>query len=146
MKKEEKNLIVRQLTEKDEKQVEYLDIASGNYVGQWLEDEGYSWGIFENDILVGYCTMGAADDCCRAITDYPGWTFDSLLLGDVYVNPLCRHHGYATRMIEEVIKQKSGNELVFLTLMHDGLIEFYKKFGFVLIAEGVMVLEKRGKK
>lgn len=40
-----------------------LDFISCFSVAEWLDDNtDYAWGIFKNDELIGYCTIGIADD------------------------------------------------------------------------------------
>lgn len=40
-----------------------LDFISCFSVAEWLDDNtDYVWGIFKNDELIGYCTIGIADD------------------------------------------------------------------------------------
>lgn len=151
------HLLVSPLTEAHLEQVVELDELSGNDVEQWLEDnEDYAWGLFQGDELVGYCTIGGADDCPTMIEDYEGKTDDSLLLSDVYVKPEYRGNGYASQMIQEVLEKRNAEEqeLVFLALLDDGLSKFYEKFGFRWVDESKeycmvrderrLELEKRG--
>lgn len=136
---------VRALTEDDRAQVVLLDDRSGNFVEQWLDDENYGWGLFKSNLLVGYCTIGYADDCCQAITDFNGWTPDSLLLSDVFVVPEERHKGLGAFLVNESISKRTENEkeLVFLTRMYDKLSTFYKKCGFQPVDDVVMVRDER---
>ena len=48
-------------------------------------------------------------------------------------------------MIDEAINLRTENEkeLVFLTLLHDNLVDFYEKLGFEFISNGVMVRDER---
>lgn len=135
-------LKVRTLNENDMISVIQLDDLSGNYLEQWIEDnEDYSWGLFLDNVLIGYCSTGYADDCGRIIETYNGYTHDALLLGDVFIIPEFRHKGYATYFIEEVLKLRNPNdkELVFLMYMYDSLKKFYEKMGFQHIEDNVMV-------
>lgn len=56
---------VKLLTMKELHSVRFMDVVSDFYVEQWLEENtDYAWGIFKNetDELMGYCTIGYADD------------------------------------------------------------------------------------
>ena len=56
---------VKLLTMKELHSVRFMDVVSDFYVEQWLEENtDYAWGIFKNetDELMGYCTIGCADD------------------------------------------------------------------------------------
>lgn len=136
------NVFVRPLNENDTDSVRLLDECSGNYVQQWVEDNtDYAWGAFLGNTLIGYATIGYADDCRGVIESYPGRTCDSLLLSDVYIKPEYRGRGYAKELISEVIAQRidAADELVFLMLQHESLAMFYEKFGFREIGDSCMV-------
>ena len=144
--KQADSISIRSLTLEDNYKVSKLDNMSGNFVEQWLEDnDDYAWGLFKGKELIGYCTIGGADDCGKEITEYPGWTNDSLLLSDVFINPDHRRQGYATQMIDEVIKErtKEDKELVFLTVLYEDLVDLYEKVGFSYIGNGIMVRDER---
>lgn len=130
--------MVRPLTVHDLNQVEVMDEMSGNDVSQWVTDlevgeqNDYSWGMFLGNEMIGYCTIGGADDVCDEIKKYPGYNNNSLLLSDVYIKPEFRGNGYGSLMVDEVIKKRTEieKELVFITLLHDGLSHFYEKLDF----------------
>lgn len=139
-------LVVRALTEKSRTDVESLDEMSGNCVSQWLEDnEDYAWGLFKNNNLIGYCTIGYADDCGPEIENFKGYTHDSLLLSDVFIKPEYRKQGYALLMIDEAIRLRTANEkeLIFLTVLYDDLRNLYEKCSFMYVKNGVMVRDER---
>lgn len=151
--KKAKDLVVRPLCYDDLEAVEEMDELSGNGVTQWVRDliggafNDYSWGIFLKGELIGYCTIGYADDM-DCLEDYPGYTCDSLLLSDVYVKCEYRGNGYALKMIKEVIdcRTEKEKELVFLTLLYDDLSRLYSKIDFQWAfdtKEYIMVLDKR---
>lgn len=84
---------VKLLTMKELHSVRFMDVVSDFYVEQWLEENtDYAWGIFKNetDELMGYCTIGYADDTSDIIEKHPEHTDDSLLLSDVYIKPQFR--------------------------------------------------------
>lgn len=137
--------IIRSLNEKDREQVEILDELSGNYLSQWLDGEGYAWGIFIGKELIGYCSIGYADDVCSVIENYEGYTCDSLLLSDVYIKKEYRRQGYALKLIDKAIRERTKleKELVFLTLLYDNLSYLYKQVKFKSINNYIMVRDER---
>lgn len=135
-----KEILVKALTEMDKKSVTVLDELSGNAVEMTLESENYAWGIFVDGILVGYCTIGGAEDPTFGYTVYKEWTPNALLLGDVFIHKEYRNNGYASRMIKEVLeKANTTGNAVFLTLLDDNLVELYAKIGFKYLDDGDMV-------
>lgn len=64
-------VILRALTEADPEQVEMLDELSGNGVADMFDCEEYAWGVFVGNELVGYCTLGGADDYEMGYDEYP---------------------------------------------------------------------------
>ena len=144
-----KELFVCPFTEEHLKQVLELDELSGNYVEQWIEDnEDYAWGLFQGDELVGYCTIGGADDCPEAIEKYDGYQQEDFLLSDVYIKPEYRRQGYGHQMVQEVLEHvlKEEQQNVFITLLYDGLAKFYEPLGFQWVdnsKEYCMVRDKR---
>ena len=131
--------IVRALTWMDAGQIKELDEKSGNDLSQWflgIDDysENYAYGIFEGRKLIGYCSLGYADDCGSLIEGHPLHTHNSLLLSDVYVLKEYRGNGYAMKLCRQAIKQKvqaePDSDAVFLTLLYDGLSRLYRKLGF----------------
>lgn len=152
MKIEKEKIIVGPLAYKDIEEVCELDEASGNHVAQWLEDldddeeeQDYAWGLFYDDKLVGYCSIGYADDCCDAISQYPGWNYNSLLLSDVFILPKYRRNGLGLHIVNEAVGQRTENEkeLAFLVAMYDSLRYFYEQAGFAWITNGIMVRDER---
>lgn len=115
-------------------------------------DSEYAWGIFKNgtDELIGYCTIGYADDVGDTIERHPEHTNDSLLLSDVYIDPQFRNKGYGIKLITEVIHNRweldGDKNTVYLIAMYDKLKYFYEKIGFKPINDsegkfhGAMVL------
>lgn len=127
-------IYVRKLNEDDAKQTEFLDELSGNNVCEWLECEDSGYGIFDNNKLIGYCTLNYADDCGDVIENHPDWTNDSRLLSNVYVLKEYRNQGIGKLLINTVL-QKADNNAIFLTVLYPELCEYYKKFGFTEIDE-----------
>ncbi len=142
---------VKLLTVKDSCAVGFLDLTSDFRVKECLDDNtDYAWGIFKNDELIGYCTIGYADDIGDIIEKHPEHTDDSLLISDVYIKPKFRDRGYGTYLLTEVIhnrwKLDGYKNTVYLVVMYDKLVYFYGKIGFKSLNEpngnfsGAMVL------
>lgn len=136
------NITIRSLNEGDYAEVEALDELSGNGVADMVDCEEYAWGVFVEEELVGYCTIGGADEPAMGYDEYPQWTNESLLLSDVFIKEEYRGHGLALRLINEALeKGNPENESVFITLLDDNLCSLYKRVGFRFIEEGNMVKE-----
>lgn len=135
-------VLVRALSEADVEQVELLDDLSGNDVAWGIDSEEYAWGIFIGDDLVGYCTIGGADDTGH--DEYESWTYDSLCLSDVFVKEEHRGKGFASRLINEALEKcnPENKVSVFITLLDDRLSYLYEKLGFKALDNGDMVREK----
>lgn len=131
---------VRPLNEKDMEQVEALDEKSGDYVAQWLDCEDYAYGMFVDDKLIGYCTIGGADDVPDCIEKHRAYSDGhSLLLSDVYILPKYRHKLYGYMMVDNALfirlEKEKGVKSVYLTLLYDELSNFYGKLGFKWVDE-----------
>lgn len=135
-------ICVRALEELDAEQVSKLDKESYSHLLDYLDSENYVWGIFnETNELIGYCTIGGAEDSTTGYLYYPFWTKDSLILSDVFVSSKYRSKGYAIRMLNETLKLANPNQYtVFLTVLDDRLRRLYEKVGFKYIEDGCMVL------
>lgn len=146
-----RNLSIRGLTRKDLDVAIQMDEESGNALTQWIEDleeedeSDYGFGAFLNEELIGYCSIGYADDVGASIDNHPLHTSDSLYLSDVYVKPPYRKNGYALQMIETSLALANPqNEAVFLTVLYDNLEHLYNKLGFEFIDDsGNMVRDSR---
>lgn len=138
---------VRPLYEKDRDAVKKMDEDSGFEVSQWLEDNtDYAFGIFNiNNLLVGYCTIGGADDVCHIIKSHKNHNPYSLLLSDVYVSNEFRHQHVGSQLINTAIQLRwageKRREAVYLTARSPYVENFYQKNGFRKIDKyGSMVL------
>ena len=91
------------LGKSDAATISELDKLSGFHVLEWVEDfSGWndeSWGLYLGGKLIGYCTIGYADNECPVITDHELWTPDSYQLSDVFILPAYRHRGYGSKMV-----------------------------------------------
>lgn len=127
-------LEIRSLFSCDADQVRTMDEASGFCLEQWLDDDEYGWGILYQNKLIGYCSVGGADDVGKDITDDPDYnSYDSLLLSDVYVDPEYRHQGVGTYMLSKVLsKVQSECITVYCYPSSYDLESFYEGVGFVL--------------
>ena len=139
---------VQLLTEKNKKQISVLDKISGDEIALFFEDFdncGYDnlslYGLFENDILIGYCFLADIFPC-QEFCDYTYFNErNSLILGSVFVHPDYRNKGCGLFMIENAIKMKTSKKEkdVYLVLSNLELEKFYNKLGFKMFTEGFMV-------
>lgn len=153
--KEKYMIYTRVLTYSDLEMVSWLDEQSGNHVSEWLDDKDYyvrdyAYGIFLNDLLVGYCTIGGAD-CQQGIIgeheDYNQYTY---LLSDVFISPEYRKYGFGSELIKEAIRLKKaveGDNTVYIVIMEEKLFHFYNPIGFkwckgnnIIDSDGAMFL------
>ena len=138
-----KGFYVRPLSENDRIQVKNMDQLSGFCVEQWIDAVDFAWGIFKDDNLIGYCTIGIADDADPLVEEHEAYKADSsLLLSDVFILPEYRNHGYGSQMIKESIetrwKMDGEKNTVYLHAMgvtgdlsyDEKLKSFYEKIGF----------------
>lgn len=137
-------IVVRPFTAEDLFEVTEMDNCSGNDVRHTVEEleykeiNDYSWGIFVNDVLVGYCTIGYADGVGDKIENHPLHGDDAYLLSDVYIKPEFRNKGYGTTLVKETIKGRFASEkklAVFLEILSCELEDFYSKIGFEIIPD-----------
>lgn len=124
--------------------VKTMDQMSGFCMEQWLDDNvDFAWGLFHNDKLIGYCSIGIADDADPLVEEHEAYKEDSsLLLSDVFILPEYRNHGYGSQMIKESIetrwKMDGEKNTVYLHAMgvtgdlsyDEKLKSFYEKIGF----------------
>lgn len=142
------NIIVRALSENDRASVLKMDCLSGSHLDEFLEDNtDYAWGIFVDGEMVGYCSLGLADDVEPLIEEHPGYKLGgSMILSDVYISPFYREHGYGTMLIRGAMANRwelDGKiNSVYLQAMDPKVMNFYKKSGFKQIQEDreIMVL------
>lgn len=143
MKKEK--IQIRRLRGTDAVSVKELDEISGNNVFQYIENVGPlqetedAWGIFDNGLLLGYCSTGGAD----GVISVPGMRSDAILLSDVFVRPECRGVGVATVMLTEILPYFDDTN-VYLTYLDERLEWFYKPLGFRRVSGEDTVMLKRG--
>lgn len=126
------DLEVRPLFSCDSEQVSAMDEASGFYLEQWLDDEDFGWGVLHNNKLIGYCSVGGADDVDSEIFDDPDYSCDALLLSDVYVDPAYRGQGVATFMLSQVLNRVEPNDVtIYCCPMYSDLERLYNRVGFI---------------
>lgn len=125
-------------------EVKTMDQMSGFCMEQWLDDNvDFAWGLFHNDKLIGYCSIGIADDTEPLIEGHEAYKEDSsLYLSDVFILPEYRNQGYGSQMIKESIetrwKMDGEKNTVYLHAMgitgdlpyDEKLKSFYEKIGF----------------
>ena len=118
----ERKVFVRELDSSDSEEVSKLDRLSGNGLSQELDSEGYSWGIFVDNKLVGYCSLGGTDGTYPEIED----DVFSFFLSDVYILKEYRNQGYGSFLINDVTAGKK----VYLMPSNLEVEKFYEKNGF----------------
>lgn len=140
-------MVIRSLDESDIDEVKKVEEESFFEVSDMIDSPDYGYGIFVENRLVGFCTLGYADvlDDIEAVVTYSGFNVDSLLLSDVFVLPEHRAKGYGSSLVREAIKMKwaseKKNELVFIEPWDDEVKRFYDKLGFSSITDDIMVLK-----
>ena len=100
-------------------------MSTHNYVYIMLEDMdeeacesmAYAYGIFNNDTLVGYCTLGSG----IGVLDDIRQASETVVLSDVYILDGYRNCGLGSKLVKEAIEQKLKNDPtiknVFLTIL-----------------------------
>lgn len=148
-----KNKIIttRPLEMRDAGQIKQIDSESEFEIFDFIEDmleeqdeyrangedysQDYAYGIFVNDELVGYCTIGGADEIeCAGGEDE--------LLGDVYIRETHRGKGYGRKLVEFALADHPKYN-IFADILYDELEAFYANFGFVRKELGLLVLERK---
>ena len=141
-----KKIYTRLLASNDAKQVENLDAHSGFWLGQWVAEgeanTDYAFGIFDDDKLIGYCSVGGADDVSRGISRDIDYNIESLLLSDVYVLPEYRKNGIALKMLTDVMSMRVNSETIYCEPSYLSLINLYDKVGFEKADEEGYVLKR----
>lgn len=138
-------VIVKPLSAVDAQEIIKMDDMSGFYVSKWSDemdkDNNYSWGIYVNHILAGYCTIGYTNDIFPVIENHPDYSSESYWLSNVFIKPEYRHEGYGLQMITGAIWGRWKLEKtapVFLAMSK--LQDFYGKAGFELFSGDVCMV------
>lgn len=134
-------VVTRPLEMRDAEQIKQIDAEGDFEIYDFIEDmleegaQDYAYGVFLGDVLVGYCTIGGADEIEEA-------ECDDELLGDVYVKEEYRSKGYAHKLVEYALSEHSEHS-IYADILYDELEAFYADFGFVRKELGLLIL-KRG--
>ncbi len=127
---------IRHLEKSDLDKVYELEQTSDSYyyVSDFIKEE-YSivYGLFLDDKLIGFCTLGGAEELD---TIEPDFDYDSLLLSDVYIAPEYRHKHFGSQMITELLK--AADVPVYCVILSDDLAPFYEQLGFTYMKDGVL--------
>lgn len=130
-------LIVKPLRTVDMAKIIQLDQLSGFSVWQWVNStdarNDESWGAYLADQLIGYCTIGYADDQCPVMKDHELWSEDSYQLSDVFIVQEYRNNGYGSKLVRGAIKGRylsEGVRPVFLQPIDERVMRFYQTIGF----------------
>lgn len=121
------NITIHALDELNVEEVKHIDKYSGFNVHTMLDSDAYAWGIFSNNKLIGYCTLGYADVLNNAEFEV---NVDDLLLSDVFIIKEYRDKGLATLLINYVLTNAASNVFVYATILDIKLKHYYKRFGF----------------
>ena len=105
---------IRRLQEKDIPDVLEMDEESGFDVEMFVYDgnDTGAWGVFIKGTLIGYASMGYADCCGDIIENDIHNTSESKILSSVYIKPEYRNKGYASKLVEHILKNYL-NETVY---------------------------------
>jgi GNAT superfamily N-acetyltransferase len=95
--------------------------------------------MFEDNALIGYCTVGYAAGVYPELEKDGVCGQNDLSLSDVYIWPTRQGNGYGTMMVQKAIelehKYVPEAKTVFATVFDNKLIEFYKHAGFEFFNE-----------
>lgn len=139
----EAKLTIRTLSEDNQKDIERvseMDELSNYYIIGWLESD-MAYGLFEGEKLIGYLTLGYADDCGDLIENHPDYSSDSRMLSNVYIRNEYRGKKLGLTFISEVLIEV--DESIYLDFLHDRLADYYKEIGFIELGGNSMYLNPR---
>lgn len=137
--------MIRELTENDLDIVKNLEEKTEFVIDGMLDCEGYCWGCFENNKLIGFCTIGEVAGWDEVEENDP----NALVLSEVSIGYDYQGQGYGLKLVEGAIKAYSkhfqDNHNVYVDLLEPELSGFYKKLGFEYLNEDdeyIMVLRR----
>lgn len=145
------SIITRPLTINDETQIKHLDELNPlsqifNFIQDMLEEanddhthQDYAYGIFYDNILIGYATIGGAEEIEEAKDDA-----DAELLGDVFVLDEYQNKGYGSTLIKYIIKEHNYSN-IYGDILDTNLMNFYEPLGFELLTNDFGGIIKRNK-
>ena len=131
-------VVVRTLSETDSAQVQVLDLLSNNNVSASLDIDWYAWGLFQNNKLLAYCTIGGIDGTEHESIAKEMGANPACTLSDVYVHPYCRRMGFGSELIKVAIEYMASNSTIFCTIFNASLYEFYESIGFEELEDGIL--------
>lgn len=112
--------------------IKHLDRYSYRFVyDNFGIDSECIWGIWLNNKIIGYCTLGYADGVIYSANS------DDLLLSDVYILSKYRRKGYGLYFLHRVFR--NINVPVYAEIMEDNLFYFYSKLGFQKISDCLLI-------
>lgn len=133
---------IKSLDETDRAQVEFLDAMSENNVADMLDSDGYGWGIFREDRLLGYCTIGGVEGTeHQKIAEELDEVSTSRTLSDVYIHPYCRGLGLGSILISNLFQHvilPDNISKVFCTIFNERQYNFYERLGFRELDGGIL--------
>ena len=128
------NYEIRPMTDKDLPQV--MAIENVSFFNPWKEKD-LLYEIHENPVSNVWVLEVSNDSLgLRQICGFCDWwvTFDSGTICQIAVHPDIRKEGFASMMMEEIIRDAKAKKVATLTLevrkSNEAAIGLYKKFGF----------------
>lgn len=145
------DIITRPLEIKDKSQIKQLDeINPNSQIFDFIEDildeantnnilQDYAYGIFIDDTLIGYATIGGAEEVEEADDDE-----NAELLGDVFINDDYQRQGYGTMLVNYIINEHNISN-IYGDILDVSLMGFYEPLGFELLTNdfGGIICRKR---
>lgn len=134
------SVICRPLTHQDYTHTIHLDNLSGNELAQWIkhpDDDSleYVYGIFLDNKLIGYCSVGCADVLDDELREFDiKSTYEDVLISDVYIDKKYRNQGLGRKLIQYIINTHKHHHDIYLVPMLDSLRYFYQPLDFEFIS------------
>lgn len=133
------SITCRPLTHQDYRHTIHLDNLSGNELAQWIthpedDDLEYAHGIFLDDNLIGYCSVGCADVLDDELREFNIRTYEDVIISDIYIHKKHRKQGFGYQLIQYIINTHKKHHEIYLVPMYDELKYFYQPLGFEFIS------------
>lgn len=138
------SLVIRLIGRSDLQDVANMDERSGFSVFELLKDKepdefsDYAYGAFLEGELIGYCTVGGAEEYAR----FGKYRNGDLCLSDVWVNEEYRDKHVGSLLVTYAIRMeyKDVRRNVFATILNDADFPFYASLGFSVLDKDAGVI------
>lgn len=143
------NVVIRALRYEDRYDIREIDRVGDFQILDFVNDilldakesnseQDYCYGVFVENHLVGYCTIGGADEVDVA-------NYDDYLLSDVFILNEYRHKGLAHKLIDYIVSTRETGKTIYADIIDDSLESFYFSMGFEKVCPGLIrkVIENR---